>query len=84
MAGPLVRKSSSCRVLNPLLSDLESQWLIILGYFKPIMVYFGVWWPLISSYVAVQAGRYTSAILWAHNHRLCVHGHCTAQRSAAI
>ena len=29
-------------------------WLIILGYFKPIMVYFGVQWPIISSYLAVQ------------------------------
>ena len=25
-----------------LIRDLESQWLIIMGYFKPIMVYFGV------------------------------------------
>ena len=36
------------------LSYLESQWLIIMGYFKPKMVYFGVKWPLISSYLAVQ------------------------------
>ena len=36
---------------------LESQWLIITGYFKPIMVYFGVWWPTVSSYLAVQVLR---------------------------
>ena len=33
---------------------LESQWLIIMGYFKPIMVNFGLWWPVVSSYLAVQ------------------------------
>ena len=32
----------------------KSQWLIIMGYFKPILIYFGVWWPIISSYLAVQ------------------------------
>ena len=26
----------------------------IMGYFSPKMVYFGVWWPVISSYLAVQ------------------------------
>ena len=25
-----------------------------MGYFEPIMVYFGVQWPIISSYLAVQ------------------------------
>ena len=33
---------------------LESQWLRIMGYFKPSMVYFGLYWPLISGYLAVQ------------------------------
>ena len=33
---------------------LESQWLMIMGYFKPIMIYFGVQRPVISSYLAVQ------------------------------
>ena len=27
-----------------------------MGYFKPRMVYFGVEWPIISSYLAVQVG----------------------------
>ena len=34
--------------------NLDSQWLIIMIDFKPIMVYFGVEWPIISSYLAVQ------------------------------
>ena len=33
---------------------LESQWLIIMGCFRPITAYFGVQWPIISSYLAVQ------------------------------
>ena len=33
---------------------LESQWLVVMGYFKAIMVCFGVEWPTISSYLAVQ------------------------------
>ena len=39
-----------------LLEGRLSEWLIIMGYFKPIMVYFGVYWPVISSYLAVQVG----------------------------
>ena len=35
-------------------NNLESQWLVIMGYFKQIMVYFGVLLPVISSYLAVQ------------------------------
>ena len=38
----------------PEIMYLESQWLIIMGYFETIMVYFGVQWPIISSYLAVQ------------------------------
>ena len=33
---------------------MESQWLIIKGYFMSIMVYFGVYWPVILSYLAFQ------------------------------
>ena len=36
---------------------------MILGYFKPRMVCFGVWWPIISSYLAVQVSSSTKA-LW--------------------
>ena len=44
---------------------LESQWLIIMGYFKPIMVYFGVEWPTISSYLAVQVcQRKNCKLVW--------------------
>ena len=40
----------------------ESQWLIIMGYFKPIMVYFGVYWPSISSYLALQVDLISETI----------------------
>ena len=47
-----------CRTLDTtnlkIMTVLESQWLRILGYFKPLMVYFGVERPVISSYLAVQ------------------------------
>ena len=54
----IVRKLENCKI--PAVRDalyyryLESKWLIILGYFKPILVNFGVWRPIISSYLAVQ------------------------------
>ena len=36
--------------MGPQKNNLESQRLIILGYFKPIVVYFGVEWLIISRY----------------------------------
>ena len=44
-------------------NSLESQWLIIMGYFEPIMVYFGVWWPVISSSLAVQVSMISRSSL---------------------
>ena len=38
LLGPL---NSRCRIMIKL-PYLERQWLVIMGYFKPIMVYFGV------------------------------------------
>ena len=32
----------------------DVQCLLIIGYFKPIMVYFGVEWPVILGYLALQ------------------------------
>ena len=33
-----------------------------MGYFKPIMIYFGVEWSVISSYLAVQVA--SRAVIW--------------------
>ena len=44
---------------------LESQWLRILGDFKPRMIYFGVWWLVISSYLALQVIPFEGSLnLW--------------------
>ena len=49
---------------------LESQRLIIMVYFKPLilMVYFGVEWPIISSYLAVQVGSGSPWEWFSHLH----------------
>ena len=54
LTAPVAAARKSAWRFSGLSNYLESQWLIIMGYFKPIMAYFGVWWPIISSYLAVQ------------------------------
>ena len=46
MLGGLGTPTPSCdsEYRNPIYPVFGSQWLIIMGYFKPIMVYFGVEW----------------------------------------
>ena len=42
---------------------LESQWLIIVGYFKPIMVYLGEEWPI---FPATWLSRWSPSAIGDH------------------
>ena len=38
---------------------------MIMGYFKPIMVYFGVSWPVISSHLAAQVHSWVGTVTFS-------------------